>query len=108
MFIIINDRGVYRFQSSQIVIGRSKSCDLILDRASISDEQCKLTRDHAGVWWVSKLGPNPTLVNRSYIPANRMTRVGPSDEITVGEYMLQVRDSDRGGAVARALRMTLF
>jgi pilus assembly protein CpaF len=108
MFLIFNDRAVYRFYAQHIMVGRSKECDLVLDGANVSEKHCKLTRDNAGVWWVTRGGTHPLLVNRNYVAESRMTRVGSSDEITIGSHTLQVRDTDRGGVVARALRMTLF
>jgi pilus assembly protein CpaF len=108
MFIIVNDRAVYRFYAHHITVGRSKECDLPLEGANVAEKHCKLTRDNAGSWWVTREGTQQLLVNRNYVAESRMTRVGASDEITVGGHTLQVRDSDRGGVVARALRMTLF
>jgi pilus assembly protein CpaF len=108
MFIIVNDRALYRFYNTQVLVGRVKGCDLVLDGPNIADKHCKLARDQAGTWWVTKEGPQPTLVNRSYLPENQTTKIGPSDEITVGNHTIQLRDSDRDSVVARALRMTLF
>jgi Flp pilus assembly CpaF family ATPase len=108
MFIIVNDEKIHRFNETQVTVGRSRSCDLTLDGLKVALRHCRLTRDQSGVWWVTRLDREPLLLNRNLILSNRPARVGASDELSIGEFTIQIRDSDRGAVVARALRMKLF
>src|SRR5215510_10276779 len=108
MFLIVDETSIHRFNGSKVLIGTSKDCDLTVDDARVSLSQCRLTRESDGTWKVENVGENQIFLNRSSLIANRPSRIGPSDYLRIGSHEIQLRDTERGGAVARALRTKLF
>lgn len=108
MFLIVDDTSIHRFNGSKVLIGRSKDCDLTLDDARVSPSQCCLTREADGGWRVENVGESQIFLNRTSLNRERSSRIDPSDRLYIGNYHIELRDTDRGGAVARALRTKLF
>jgi Flp pilus assembly CpaF family ATPase len=108
MFLIVDETSIYRFNGSKVIIGRSKECDLTVEDARVSLTQCRLTRESDGSWRVENVGENQIFLNRSSLIANKPSRIGPTDHLRIGSHEIELRDIERGGAVARALRTKLF
>lgn len=67
------------------VIGRSKSCDIVVDDGSVSRNHGIILRDAAGNWRYSDLGSsNGTLINGEHIRRRKSVPIKPGDEITIG------------------------
>ncbi len=67
------------------VIGRSKSCDIVIDDAGVSRNHGTLIRDADGNWLYSDLGSsNGTLINGEPIRRRKSIAVSPGDEISIG------------------------
>lgn len=108
MFLIVDDTSIHRFNRSKVVVGRSQDCDLALSDKRVSLSQCHLTRQPDGTWMVENLGDGQMFLNRTALATKRPTRIGPSDQLRIGDHDIELRDAERGGAVARALRTKLF
>ena len=108
MFLIVNDTSIYRFNGTKVLIGPSQECDLRLDDAHVSRARCCLTREADGTWRVENIGDSQIFVNRASVTNQEPSRMGPSDRLSIGDYDIELRDAERGGAVARALRQKLF
>lgn len=69
--------------SSLTTVGRSRSCDIILEEDGISREHARLRRDGAGTFFLEDLGStNGTLLNGRAVPAP--APVADGDKIQVG------------------------
>lgn len=67
------------------VIGRSKSCDIVVDDGSVSRNHGIILRDAGGNWRYSDLGSsNGTLINGEHIRRRKSVPIKPGDEITIG------------------------
>jgi len=108
MFLIVNDTSIHRFGGSKVVIGSAQGSDLTIDDPSVSPSQCRLTRDPDGSWRIENIGESQIFVNRAALAPKKPARFGPSDQLRIGNHNLELRDVERGGAVARALRTKLF
>jgi pilus assembly protein CpaF len=108
MFLIVDDTSIHRFNGSKVLIGRSKDCDLMLDDARVSPAQCRLTREADGSWRVENVGESEIFVNRTSLHREGSSRINASDRLHIGNFDIELRDMERGGAVARALRTKLF
>jgi Flp pilus assembly CpaF family ATPase len=108
MFLIVDDTSIHRFNGSKLLIGRGKECDLRLDDVRISPAQCRLTRESDGTWQVENIGESQIFLNRVSVAAQQSSRIGSSDRLNIADYDIELRDAERGGAVARALRAKLF
>jgi Flp pilus assembly CpaF family ATPase/pSer/pThr/pTyr-binding forkhead associated (FHA) protein len=108
MFLVVDDTSIHRFNGSKVLIGRSKDCDLTLDDARVSPTQCRLTREADGTWRVDNLSETQIFLNRTPVALKRPERIGSSDQLRIGNHEIELRDTERGGAVARALRTKLF
>ena len=108
MFLIVDDKSIHRFNGSKVLIGSAKECDLRLDNVRISSAQCRLTRGSDGTWEVENTGAGKIFLNRVSVSVQESSRIGSSDRLNIGDYNIELRDGERGGAVARALRAKLF
>ncbi len=73
------------------VIGRSKSCDIVINDGSVSRNHGILIRDAGGNWLYSDLGSsNGSLVNGERIRRKKSVVVNPGDEISIGESICTI------------------
>lgn len=76
------------FQVPELVIGREKICDLILDEKTVSAEHARLSYHH-GNWWVMDLDSrNGTYLNDEMLSTQIVLTSG--DEIQLGQVILRV------------------
>jgi len=108
MFLVVNDNAIHRFNGSKVLIGRAKECDLTLDDTLVEPTQCRLTREPDGTWRLENMGEVQIFLNRAPVAARKPTRISSSDQLRIGDHEIELRDLERGGAVARALRTKLF
>src|SRR5690348_9793346 len=106
MFLIVDDNSIHRFNGSKVLIGAAKDCDLRLENGRASNARCCLVRDADGTWRVENMGQSHVFLNS--MPVGNPSKIGPADRLTVGDYGIELREAERGGAVARALRAKLF
>ena len=67
-------------------VGRSKSCDLVVEDPAVSRTQGTLTRDDFGNWKFMDLGSsNGTMINQRPLEKNELVPVELGDEILMGE-----------------------
>jgi len=84
-----------KFVVPEVVVGREKSCDLILDEKTVSAEHARLSYHH-GNWWVEDLhSRNGTLLNQELLAAQAVLTSG--DELQVGQVKLQIEISGNIG-----------
>lgn len=78
----------YSFTESEILIGRSAECDVLLDNAGVSRTHAKLLRQGDQVVVVDLLSGNGTFVN-----GHRVTQaqVSASDTIGIGKFSLTAK-----------------
>ncbi len=108
MFLIVDETSIHRFNGSKVVVGSSKESNLTLNGSRVSSSHCSFQRDSDGGWQVENVGESQIFLNRSSIAPGQSSRIASSDQLQVGDHKIEMRDVDRGGAVARALRMKLF
>ena len=83
------------FVIPEVVVGREKSCDLILDEKTVSAEHARLSFHH-GNWWVEDLhSRNGTLLSQELLAAQAVLTSG--DELQVGQVKLQIEISGNIG-----------
>lgn len=83
-----NQLHVYSFSESEILIGRSQECDVLLDNAGVSRTHAKLLRQGNQVVVVDLLSGNGTFVNGQRIT---QTTVSPGDSIGIGKFTLSAK-----------------
>ena len=108
MFLIVDETSIHRFNGSKVLIGRARDCDLRLDDVRISPAQCRLTREEDGTWQLENIGASQIFLNRISVGTQQQLRIGSSDRLNIADFNIELRDAERGGAVARALRAKLF
>lgn len=72
--------------TSALTVGRSASCDLVLDHAFVSSRHCTFTREADGVCVLDHGSSNGTRVNGGRIDGK--VALAPGDVIEVGPYVL--------------------
>ncbi len=73
------------------VLGRSKSCDIVIDDDSVARNHGILIRDAGGNWIYSDLGSgNATLINGERTRRRKRVAVKPGDEITIGNSVCTI------------------
>lgn len=108
MFLILDDTSIYHFNGSKVLIGASDDCDLPLENGRAAGAFCCLTQETDGSWRVENVGQSLIFLNRKPVAIQRSAKMGPLDRLGVGDYEIELREAERGGAVARALRQKLF
>jgi pilus assembly protein CpaF len=108
MFLILDDTSIHHFNGSKVLIGASEHCDLPLPNGRTTGALCCLTQETDGSWQVENLGHTQVFLNRKIVASQRSAKMGPWDRLSIGDYEIELREADRGGAVARALRQKLF
>ena len=108
MFLIVDDTSIHRFNGSKVLIGAARDCDLRLENGRASNARCCLVRDQDGTWRVENMGQSQVFLNSMPLADQRSSKIGPADRLSVGDYDIELREAERGGAVARALRAKLF
>ena len=108
MFLILDDTSIHHFNGSKVLIGASGDCHLSLDNGRAGGALCCLTQETDASWRVENLGQPQIFLNRKAVASQRSAKMGPLDRLSVGDYEIELREADRGGAVARALRQKLF
>lgn len=69
-------------------IGRSKSCDIVIDNPTISRNQGILNRSDDDVWVFTDLGSsNGTFVNKKKLKQGDPIKINPGDEIQMGDTL---------------------
>jgi Flp pilus assembly CpaF family ATPase len=108
MFLIVNDKSIHRFNAPRVSIGSSAKCDLFIDDARLSPAQCQLNRESDGTWRVENIGSAMIALNRVPLSPKTTSKFNSSDQLRLGDHYIELRDVERGGAVAQALRTKLF
>lgn len=85
----------HEFVVPELVVGREKSCDLMLDEKTVSAEHARLSYHH-GNWWVEDLhSRNGTFLNLELLAAQTVLTSG--DELQVGQVKLRIEISGNIG-----------
>ena len=85
----------HEFVVPELVVGRDKSCDLMLDEKTVSAEHARLSYHH-GNWWVEDLhSRNGTFLNLELLAAQAVLTSG--DELQVGQVKLRIEISGNIG-----------
>ena len=85
----------HEFVVPELVVGRDKSCDLMLDEKTVSAEHARLSYHH-GNWWVEDLhSRNGTFLNLELLAAQVVLTSG--DELQVGQVKLRIEISGNIG-----------
>jgi pSer/pThr/pTyr-binding forkhead associated (FHA) protein len=90
---------IHGFNSPELVVGRNKSCDLVLDEKTVSGEHARISYHHAN-WWVEDLlSRNGTFLNQELLATQTVLTSG--DELQVGQVALKIQigenDSNSAG-----------
>ncbi|NOZ87334.1 MAG: Flp pilus assembly complex ATPase component [Deltaproteobacteria bacterium] len=84
---------IKEFERTQVIIGRSSDCNLVLPAGSVSRRHAKLVV-HEGRVVIADLGSaNGTLVNGKRIAKPKVVHSG--DIVTLGDYTLQVESKEQ-------------
>jgi pSer/pThr/pTyr-binding forkhead associated (FHA) protein len=94
---LVNDIGneiiSHEFILQELVVGRDKSCDLVLDEKTVSAEHARLSYHH-GNWWVEDLhSRNGTFLNQELLATQAVVTSG--DELQVGQVELQIQIGEK-------------
>jgi pSer/pThr/pTyr-binding forkhead associated (FHA) protein len=80
------------FIVSEIVIGRDRTCDLLLDASTVSAEHTRLSYHHQN-WWVEDLGSrNGTFLNLERVATPAILVSG--DELQLGQVLIKIIIND--------------
>ena len=78
----------HRFIVSEIVVGRERTCDLVLDASTVSAEHTRLSYHHQN-WWVEDLGSrNGTFLNLERVATPGILVSG--DELQLGQVLIKI------------------
>ena len=78
----------HKFVAPELLVGRDKSCDLVLDEKTVSAEHVRLSYHH-GSWWVEDLhSRNGTFLNLELLDTQAVLTSG--DELQVGQEKLRI------------------
>jgi pSer/pThr/pTyr-binding forkhead associated (FHA) protein len=83
-----NELHRYSFAESEILIGRSPECDVLLDNAGVSRTHAKLLRQGDQVLVVDLLSGNGTFVNGQKVT---QAKVVAADTIGIGKFSLSAK-----------------
>ena len=88
---------VYEYSTGDVLLGRDKTCDLILDEKTVSSEHARLSYHH-GNWWVEDLhSRNGTFLNLEKLSTAAVVISG--DELQLGQVIFRV---EIGGTNSRS------
>lgn len=73
----------FRIERSEVLIGRSAECDIILDDVTVSRRHTRISREGLNIWIFDLDSLNGTYVNRKRIEKARLEN---KDEIQIGKY----------------------
>lgn len=66
--VAVHGRTIIDLEKDQILVGRRKGCDVLLNDPTVSAHHCQLQRSPAGMWSVKDLGSkNGTWVNGTQV-----------------------------------------
>ena len=78
----------YPFSAAELVIGRDRTCDLVLDANTVSAEHARFSYHHQN-WWIEDLGSrNGTLLNLERITTPSILVTG--DELQIGQALIKI------------------
>ena len=78
----------HKFVAPELLVGRDKSCDLVLDEKTVSAEHVRLSYHH-GSWWVEDLhSRNGTFLNLELLDTQAVLTSG--DELQVGQEKIRI------------------
>ncbi len=85
---IRNETISHKFVVPELLVGRDKSCDLVLDEKTVSAEHARLSYHH-GNWWVEDLhSRNGTFLNLELLDTQTVLTSG--DELQVGQEKIRI------------------
>lgn len=80
-----------KYNVPEFVVGRERSCDLILDEKTVSAEHARFSYHH-GNWWVEDLhSRNGTFLNQDLLATQVVLTSG--DELQIGQAVLRIEIS---------------
>ena len=78
----------YPFSAAELVIGRDRTCDLVLDANTVSAEHARFSYHHQN-WWIEDLGSrNGTFLNLERITTPSILVTG--DELQIGQALIKI------------------
>jgi DNA-binding NtrC family response regulator len=105
-FIVSSPHGVFVIPSgdrTSVVLGRSPSCDVVLDDPSAADEHARITLGDDGAIAVEDLGGgSPTRVSGQELVPGRLARVDEESVIAIGASKILVRRAPRASSAPAA------
>ncbi|MBK5106900.1 MAG: FHA domain-containing protein [Anaerolineales bacterium] len=85
---IENQSESYPFSAAELVIGRDRTCDLVLDANTVSAEHARFSYHHQN-WWIEDLGSrNGTFLNLERITTPSILVTG--DELQIGQALIKI------------------
>ena len=89
------------FSISELVIGRDRTCDLMLDANTVSAEHTRLSFHHQN-WWVEDLGSrNGTYLNMERVAAPSILVSG--DELQLGQVFVKITIKDEPAELSNSV-----
>ena len=83
-----NQIKTYPVSAAELVIGRDRTCDLVLDANTVSAEHARFSYHHQN-WWIEDLGSrNGTFLNLERITTPSILVTG--DELQIGQALIKI------------------
>lgn len=83
-----NQIETYPISAAELVIGRDRTCDLVLDANTVSAEHARFSYHHQN-WWIEDLGSrNGTFLNLERISTPSILVTG--DELQIGQALIKI------------------
>ena len=88
-FLVFNGKKITLI--SKIIIGRSRSCDVVLNDALVSREHAVIQKIKDAYFIQDLNSTNGTFVNRQKVPDGQYIRLEKADSIKIGKNTIQLQ-----------------
>lgn len=88
-FLVFNEKKITLI--SKIIIGRSRSCDVILNDALVSREHAVIQKIKDSYFIQDLNSKNGTFVNKQKVPFGQYVRLEKEDSIKIGKNTIQLQ-----------------
>ncbi|MCH8275687.1 MAG: FHA domain-containing protein [Armatimonadetes bacterium] len=88
---LVGESEEFPLRVGENTVGRRPSNDVVIDDAYISGSHGKIEVTEEGVFFTDLGSTNGTLLNDAKLPANESVKIGPDDELKIGQQTFRIR-----------------